>query len=1101
MKYAIRLTGTERDLATLHTLSNEMPKLVVGPWTVLADASSPRTALTSERLDLSAAQGLHARGVDVVRVTERDGACELAASGDAGEVERWGAFTTRDAPSLVEAVTPVRLRGDPAVEEVIFRVTLGGDGAQRTIERLLALGRDDVSIAEVDAREDNARVMMVRVSSPPMYMLMRARDERAEGVTAFARVGDGSLWVEWSWGHPLAAVVARLLKGSARAGLVDRDGRWRFFDPSLPWRSVYDALVPRFDAPRLDFSPAEGATRFTVRLRLGPAALAEPELWVLDPDEFLALEGLVEALSPEEIARFTVARLTGPEGTRYVLQEIVRPGVSRMGTRVSDISGAQGFARAPGTDNLYLPPGRQLLPKMRREELRALLELDRARLVIVAEDGDGPKVSLVRAADEVSLSRWVDYVVTDRRTELERLEEESVFEWPELDVEAPPKTRDRVEQRPSSNAAPPPSRQRRPEVKPDPQAHEPVPETIVSPDDAAMREEIRAIEKTLAEGGCDEGETWSRLGALKGRVNELDDAAACFEAGMFHGAATAELAAAAAAQRAKLIGATGSRDELVGLVTRARLSPGEASFLGARVIEMALRGETLVDDAFYQQAERVFTDPETAVSRRLAWAVARTLHARSGDRLGATRARERVLGGMNDRGLSDSMDMPRFVRFAIAIESGDGASGSAARGEHLAVLEDLWSIAQRDHVRELTPLGAYLRLIFAIGFARLGSAARGRDVMEPLDAEESVHELPNRILYKLYRARYAHVVTQGDPEAWKAEVDGLLSTVKEPRVKDRVEWIRTRSEWLRTRVTEPAGALLKPAVERALGDLDASPASAPTLIADVLDDRDVFAYEKQLSVERTLRVVLRTGNDDLLEDVLRVITGRLPKINLPGQRAAVIGQCVRAAATLGDRDMVERLLDEVATLASAPDAPQPRDLLAAVMPGLAALRKLGAGTSARRLLTALEPVGQRGQREGVKVRAALSDGYLQLRDTAHAADLVSQCVDDVLEGALDHPGRYDAAVAVLATLRHWPIAARAPHCARMVTGLGRFTDTFSASIQKIYETHKILVAERIIDAVADDVTFRGDRVRQFLDEEELVIRRRILADWRELCGR
>ncbi len=992
MKYAIRLTGTERDLATLHTLSNEMPRLVVGPWTALADASSSRSALTSERLDLSAAQGLRARGVDVVRVTERDAACELAALGDAEKVERWDAFAAREAPSLVEAVTPVRLRGDPAVEEVIFRVQLGGEGAQRTIERLLALGRDDVSIAEVDAREDNARVMMVRVSSPPMYMLMRARDERAEGVTAFARVGDGSLWVEWSWGHPLADVVARLLKGSARTGLVDRDGRWRFFDASLPWRSVYDALVPRFDAPRVDFSAAEGATRFTIRLRLGPAALAEPELWVLDPDEFLALEGLVEALSPEEIARFTVARLTGPEGTRYVLQEIVRPGVSRMGTRVSDISGAQGFARAPGTDNLYLPPGRQLLPKMRREELRSLLELDRARLVIVAEDADGPKVTLVRAVDEVSLSRWVDYVVTDRRTELERLEEESVFEWPELNVEAPPKVRDRVEQRPTNDNAPPPSRRRRVEVKADAQAHEPVPEAIVAPDDAAMREEIRAIEKTLAEGGCDEAEPWSRLGALKGRMNELDDAAACFEAGMFHGAATAELAAAAAAQRARLIGATGSRDELVGLVTRARdaLTGRGVVPRGPRDRDGAARRDARRRRVLSAGRARVHRPRDRRVAQARVDRRARPSTPRSGDRLGATRAKEKrarrherprpargLRGHAPLRALSPSPSRRR-----------DGARGSSPRAERSTVLEDLWSIAQREHVRELTPLGAYLRLIFAVGFARLGAAARegpGRARRwSPRSTPRSGARGPNRLLYKLYRARYAHVLTQGDAEAWKAEVDGLLSTVKEPRVKDRVEWIRTRSEWLRTRVAEPVGALLKPAIERALTDLESSPAASTTLIADVLDDRVVYAYEKQLAVERTLRAVLRTGNDDLLEDVLRAITGRLPKRRPPGPaRASVIGQCVRAAATLGDRDMVDRLLDEVALAREHPRrASTARSCSPPVMPGhrrAPKARRGGLGASARRPSS---PSPRSGQREGVKVRAALADGYLQLRDTS-----------------------------------------------------------------------------------------------------------------------
>ena len=106
-----------------------------------------------------------------------------------------------------------------------------------------------------------------------------------------------------------------------------------------------------------------------------------------------------------------------------------------------------------------------------------------------------------------------------------------------------------------------------------------------------------------------------------------------------------------------------------------------------------------------------------------------------------------------------------------------------------------------------------------------------------------------------------------------------------------------------------------------------------------------------------------------------------------------------------------------------------------------------------------------------------------------------------LDGALDHVGRYDAGVAVLAALRHWPNAARAQWCARLLAGLGRFTDSFTASTQRLYETHKVLIAERTVDAMVDDVTFRGDRVRAYLDEEEQVIRRRILADWRDACGR
>jgi hypothetical protein len=67
-------------------------------------------------------------------------------------------------------------------------------------------------------------------------------------------------------------------------------------------------------------------------------------------------------------------------------------------------------------------------------------------------------------------------------------------------------------------------------------------------------------------------------------------------------------------------------------------------------------------------------------------------------------------------------------------------------------------------------------------------------------------------------------------------------------------------------------------------------------------------------------------------------------------------------------------------------------------------------------------------------------------------------------------------------------------------GLDRFTDAFTAR-DKLYETYKVLMLERIVDTVADDVTFESDKVRGYLDEDEQSLRRRIIADWRSACGR
>jgi hypothetical protein len=1101
MTYGIRLTGTHRDLAALHTLAEGHDALVMTPWTTLSPAP-PATAsvLTTEALDAAAAQRLRARGVDVVRVTRSARGASFTGS-RAAPTERYEPCDVREARTLVEAVRPVRAHGDPACEEALFHIPLAGDGAQRTLERLLALGRDDFTLAETDSAEHGGRVLLLRVPLPPMYLLLRAREEPAEGITAFARAGDGDVWVEWSWAQPLAHIVSRLVRNAGQMALITRDGQWRFAPAQLPVRSVYDVVVPRFDAPRHDLVPVPGECRFTIRLRLVPAAHLDPELWVLDPEQFLALEPLIEALTQEELSRFTVARTTSPEGTRYVVQEHVRPGHSRLGGRVSDLAASPGFARAVGTDNLYLPPGRQLAPRMRRDELRALLDLDRAQVVVVAEDLDGPRVFTARTLDEAPLARWVDYVATDRRMELERLEEAAVFDWPELQVEKPPKAPDLIEAA-DRDERPKPPRVRREPVAVVEEAPEPV---AAAPEDdaalAALREEIRALEGVLAEGGHDNPVTWRELASRKGRVGETDDAAACLESAMFFDGATVEASAALAAHRGRHLPHTGSREELVALVTRDHLAPAESSWLAARVVESALRGETIVDDSFYQDAARRFSDPETLVSRRLAWVVCRTLHGRTGDRLGLTRARERVLGGVNERGLSDQLDIPRFVRFTLAWQSDGSADVARARLDQIDALEALLTALPAATTRGLDSLPAYLASIFAVGFARLGAGARGHDLLSPVEEEIVAHDAPNRTLLQLYRARYAHAATRADADAWKQEVDAALNAIKEPRVKDRVEWLRKRSEWLRTGVADAVGAAAKQSVERALAEAEAHPERSLDALTTLMDDRSLFDFEARIVGQRMLRVGIRSGNDDLLADLLRATQLRLGRLSHPGHRAELIGECLRAAAVLHDGGGVDALLDAVVTLVRAPDAPATRDLLNAVTPGLAALRRLGAGDSARRFLDALVPSATRGQREGIRLRAALAEGFLLLRDTERADALLDEALDDALAEGLDHVGRHEAGTAVLAALRHWPTAGRTPRCRRVFEALPRFTDSFTASTQRVYETHKILIAERVVDALADEVTVADDRAHAWLADEEQSTRRKILADWREVCGR
>lgn len=1114
MKYGVRLHDDPRDLATLRTLADALPALRQSPWTELrpADPAARGTVLHAP-MDVSQAQKLRAAGLDVVRLTDDGDALVLHPYHRAARIEvpaRWEAHRSRTAPTLWEAVRPRPTGGNPPAEDTLLWAPRQGDGAHRTVERLLALGRDDVTVTELRGPDGDA--LLLRLADAPRYLLMRAHEEPAEGVRAYVRAGDGELWVAFGYAHPLASLASRALRDGRRRALVDADGTWRFVDPDAPARSVYDVLETRFEARSSEWSASPGGERFRITLRLAPAPASDPELWLLDADQLLALEPLVESMSDAELARFTISRSASPAGARYVLQELVRPNVSRLGVRVGDLLGVAGYARAPGVDNLYLPTGRRLAPAMRRDELRALLGTDAARAVVVTEDADGPCLVSLTNPEESTLRSWVEYVATDRRVELDRLVEQSVFDWPELAVEKAPQAAE--PRRRAAEEADEQEAQRPPTARKRPKPAEVAVEAQAAPDDeaarlAALREAMRPFEATLAEGGCEDPAPWRSLAALKQQAGDTDDACACLEAALFHGVMDVDLAARLASQRARITGRTGSAEELLALATARVLAPGEAAYLGARVLEHLARGDALeakLTEGFFQEVARCFASPETPASRRLAWSVLRAVHARTSDALELTRAKERVLGGLNDRGLSESVDLPRFVRYALALTV-EGPEGELARSraDQLRAMEDLWRDAAQT-LTEIDPRSAYVRSAFGVGFMRLGAAAKARDVVAPIEAELAVHEPPNRVLLQLYQARMTHEATGGDAAAWAREVETALATIKDPRVKDRVEFLRKRSEWLRSKDPTSADSALRPVLERGVAEAEAY--ASGTLIAERLsnlldqrvDQRDLFDYEIARVIERLLRAALRSGSDEGIAEVLAVAMPKATaRVRSPGRRVAVLGECITVAAAIGDLGAVERLLDEVASLTNS--VQMPRDLLVAVQPALAALRRLGAGSSGRRFLEALEPVAERAVAGSLEVRASLAEGYLLLKDEARASALIDATVDDALGGTLAHAERYDAGAAALTALRHWPMEARSRQVRRLLLGLDRFTDAFTASAQKLYETFKVLLLERIVDTVADVATFEGDRVRGYLDEDEQAIRRRIIADWRAACGR
>lgn len=1095
MRFCLLLTGTTGDGAALTVLLEAAPFLVERTWSVILDRSGPGSALACEALDAVLADRLLPRGLPLATMVEEDETLVLTPL-RGGAPTRWNLWNERAAPRLVEALRLRRLPGEPLVDEALFVMRADSEAPRLLLERLLLLGRSDAQVVSfVD--EAAAGSFVVKIKAPPMYLMMAARDGGGE-VAVYGRNGGSPLWVAWSFEHPAAGPAAASLARMNQAALVDRDGQWVRTPAEWRARTILDAVAPELEAPRVAMRSVESEVRFRVPIRLAPAALTDPDLWLLTPELLLELEPLIEVSTAEELSRLTVARLTGADGTVYLLRERVRPGTPRMAGRVSDTLGVPGYSQVAGADNLYVPIGRRLMPVLRRDDLRALLGLERAHTVVITEDRDGPRVVTIVEVDEQPLQRWIDYVATDRRLELDKLLERSVFEFPEVTIEWPKEARQPAPKRPVIREA---AVKRAPRPKPvvvEEQA------SAVEVDAAAhlraLREQVRTLERRVIAGGCDEPEVWQALGEIKAELGDGDEAADCFEMALLHGGPPYDATVAA-----RLMAATrgsDSDDALMEWVVADRRTPAEASRLGASLVARVATQRPPADEVM-QLALPIFADPRLPVSRRLAWAVLAGWHRHARDRLGITRAKEAIVGGINERGLSELHDLPRFVRHALTREGDDNnneepaeARGDRLQQGQLIALEALWHEAAHAGLPDMDAPTAFLRLIFAVGFARLGARGLAQDLVAPVELELDVHEVPNRALFRLYMARLAHESSGGSAEVWAAEVARVVEGVREPRLQQAVTWLQKRSMWLRTSGEADAASRttrykLPPGVDvSGLAEVVARELSAGTRS---------FDYVLAEAVDVCVRRALASGSDAVVAEVLASAEPGLGNIQILSHRAEAVAACIHGAASLGDDAMLGRLLEALVNIARSEKLGSARELVRATERGLAALRRFGGLEPARALLEALARVHAYTSSDQIALSATVATGFVQIGEERVADEVLDSLCTQVLGNGLDYVTRAQGGLAVAQALRHWPNMTRVERFRRFIAELAVFRDTFTAS--RYFDTHKILVLEAIVDSLADSRTRHSDRVQGFLDQEEHALRRRIVTDWSAVCGR
>jgi hypothetical protein len=276
-----------------------------------------------------------------------------------------------------------------------------------------------------------------------------------------------------------------------------------------------------------------------------------------------------------------------------------------------------------------------------------------------------------------------------------------------------------------------------------------------------------------------------------------------------------------------------------------------------------------LDDDILQQATRILLREGIPIPRRLQWATLLAIARHFSDPIGLTRAKEAVLGALNSRGLTEALDLPRFVRSAVALagmDDDDTAQGARARAEQLVVVERCLAQLVPNASSMSDSRGALLKAIFGHGLARLGGPARR--ILATVDDELPAHDAPVQMLLRLYSARVAFVLTRGPDDeqhighgdAWKSDVQQVLQSAARPEDRRVAEWLIKRSAWLRAdqAIETPTG--LRPSLLRLLkGATDAAAAGTRVDVARVI--ADVRAVQREVALDPPAPVELHGARE------------------------------------------------------------------------------------------------------------------------------------------------------------------------------------------------------------------------------------------------
>ena len=987
--------------------------------------------------------------------------------------------------------------GEQGEGEVIFLLP-DANTMLETAGELLRLGCDRQELRAVRGDGDSKEAFLLRVASPPYYTLARALD-RVGNMRAFSPrpKGQDRVYTEVGYAHPFA--------GSLRS----EGGGLLFLSPDQPWLTLPDGawtdIYTHVDLTvptkiRALTEPSE-LPRLSVTLRLSRGGRSDaPTLWVIRHDAVARVERLLASV-PDDVAAGLLFAVGKGDPPVVILR--ARPGARKPVTL--EIEG-DGFRPHLQIANLFLPCDAILEPPLRRDKVRELIAPDSNFVTWLAQTGENGEFEVVRVPEASfrPLADWVEYVVDTSAPALMTWVRGSTFDFSSFEMEEP-SPRGPIGPPTAPDVAPEAPAPRAPSVERAPKraaskastktAREPARITVVteSIETPPQLEELAALETEFRELDVPADDPrrsalWRAMANLNHGLGRAKDAALCWTRALWD----LEGDEAAAISLEWMDAEMGSRS-IESLLAVASPSRDDVRAVASALLQESFRESMELD----VNAAALWLDRhDDALDLRSLWLARASLSRLVGhDALGLARARDRLLVKLH-RGMSVERDVPTFLRFS----GGAGAAGHVeVLSSHLQALLAKYEKTKRTRSSvEADPklTLAYVLFTFAYGTARLGRTDHARALAERATSMLDLNEPIHGFLARAYAARVSQAL-EGVP----------AETPLPPEVAARLNALDKLSRYKVDRVRQFSKVLepherLDPVVAFQRGEADPRGpefANLRGMADDAAVQREVdLIFEQARKSEPDLRARLFDGVMDFfpmipieratryLEDIVRSLDG-IP----PTRQAQLLEEAMMLAGHVGHQDLGRRVFQMLDPLIASLGAESAAEI-APVMGGmLRTLRRVGLRHEASQLLETMQKAaGGKGIPAMVaRLHTAAGLAYLGHFDRGRA---VFEEALGVLAGDLLVPARIDLTRALARAVGSAPQEFAVATLAKLADRLAVVTDSFNTNSHVCLSV--VAFVESLVLGYASEELAIGERGRQWLDDDEYLIRRRIHKD-------